>query len=126
MRLAFMGTPEFAVKALAELVASGHEIVCVYSQPPAPKHENASATETSLLAEADLATVTVARGAAAAGRLIREIGLRTKTGASIVALERPGLKVVNPGPDEEIQAGDRVLLLGTTAQIQTAVPLFEA
>lgn len=37
MRLAFMGTPEFAVKALAELVASGHEIVCVYSQPPSPK-----------------------------------------------------------------------------------------
>ncbi|ESQ94184.1 methionyl-tRNA formyltransferase [Asticcacaulis benevestitus DSM 16100 = ATCC BAA-896] len=32
-----MGTPEFAVKALAELVASGHDIVCVYSQPPAPK-----------------------------------------------------------------------------------------
>lgn len=37
MRLAFMGTPDFAVKALAELVASGHEIVCVYTQPPAPK-----------------------------------------------------------------------------------------
>lgn len=37
MRLAFMGTPEFAVRALAELVAAGHEIVCVYSQPPAPK-----------------------------------------------------------------------------------------
>jgi len=37
MRLVFMGTPEFAVRALAELVAAGHEIVCVYSQPPAPK-----------------------------------------------------------------------------------------
>ena len=37
MRLAFMGTPEFAVRALAELVAAGHDIVCVYSQPPAPK-----------------------------------------------------------------------------------------
>ena len=37
MRLAFMGTPEFAVKVLAELVAAGHDIVCVYSQPPAPK-----------------------------------------------------------------------------------------
>ncbi|MDC7676116.1 methionyl-tRNA formyltransferase [Asticcacaulis machinosus] len=37
MKLAFMGTPEFAVKALAELVASGHEVVCVYSQPPKPK-----------------------------------------------------------------------------------------
>jgi methionyl-tRNA formyltransferase len=37
MRLAFMGTPEFAVPSLAELIASGHEIVAVYSQPPKPK-----------------------------------------------------------------------------------------
>lgn len=37
MRLAFMGTPEFAVRALAELVAAGHEIVAVYSQPPRPR-----------------------------------------------------------------------------------------
>jgi CPA2 family monovalent cation:H+ antiporter-2 len=100
-------------------------LVDTFSQQPPPKHEHASATETSLLAEADLATVTVAPGAAAAGRLIREIGLRTKTGASIVALERPGLKLVNPGPDEEVQAGDKVLLLGTTPQIASAVPLFE-
>ena len=34
MRLAFMGTPEFAVPSLAELIASGHEIVAVWSQPP--------------------------------------------------------------------------------------------
>ena len=37
MRLAFMGTPEFAVPSLAELIASGHEIVAVYSQPPKPR-----------------------------------------------------------------------------------------
>ena len=37
MRLAFMGTPDFAVRALAELVAAGHEIVAVYSQPPKPR-----------------------------------------------------------------------------------------
>ncbi len=37
MRIAFMGTPEFAVRALAELVAAGHEIVAVYSQPPRPR-----------------------------------------------------------------------------------------
>src|SRR5579872_3527511 len=37
MRLAFLGTPEFAVPSLAELVAAGHEIACVYSQPPAPR-----------------------------------------------------------------------------------------
>jgi methionyl-tRNA formyltransferase len=37
MRIAFLGTPDFAVTCLAELVASGHEIVAVYSQPPAPR-----------------------------------------------------------------------------------------
>lgn len=37
MRLAFMGTPEFAVPSLAELIASGHEIVAVWSQPPKPR-----------------------------------------------------------------------------------------
>ena len=37
MRLAFMGTPDFAVPSLAELVSAGHEIVAVYSQPPKPR-----------------------------------------------------------------------------------------
>ena len=37
MRLAFMGTPDFAVPTLAELLAQGHDIAAVYSQPPRPK-----------------------------------------------------------------------------------------
>jgi len=37
MRLAFLGTPDFALSALARLVEAGHEIACVYSQPPAPR-----------------------------------------------------------------------------------------
>lgn len=37
MRIAFMGTPDFAVPSLAELIAAGHEIVAVYSQPPRPR-----------------------------------------------------------------------------------------
>ncbi|MDI1327779.1 MAG: methionyl-tRNA formyltransferase [Brevundimonas sp.] len=37
MRLAFMGTPDFAVPSLAELIASGHEVAAVYSQPPKPR-----------------------------------------------------------------------------------------
>jgi methionyl-tRNA formyltransferase len=32
LRLAFMGTPDFAVPSLAALIAAGHEIACVYSQ----------------------------------------------------------------------------------------------
>ncbi len=37
LRLAFMGTPQFAVPTLVELIGQGHEIACVYSQPPRPK-----------------------------------------------------------------------------------------
>ena len=37
MRLAFLGTPNFAVSALAAILRAGHEVACVYSQPPAPR-----------------------------------------------------------------------------------------
>ena len=36
MRLAFMGSPDFAVPALRALHAAGHEIAAVYCQPPRP------------------------------------------------------------------------------------------
>lgn len=36
LRLAFMGSPDFAVPALRALVDAGHEVVCVYAQPPRP------------------------------------------------------------------------------------------
>lgn len=36
MRLVFMGTPDFAVTTLQALVAAGHHLACVYSQPPRP------------------------------------------------------------------------------------------
>jgi len=36
LRLAFLGTPDFAVPCLAALAEAGHEIAAVYSQPPRP------------------------------------------------------------------------------------------
>ena len=36
MRIVFMGTPDFSVAALHALQSEGHEIACVYSQPPRP------------------------------------------------------------------------------------------
>jgi len=36
LRLAFMGTPDFAAASLAALMAAGHEIAAVYSQPARP------------------------------------------------------------------------------------------
>src|SRR5262245_690653 len=36
LTLAFMGTPDFACPALDALIAAGHRIAAVYSQPPRP------------------------------------------------------------------------------------------
>ncbi|TCP60014.1 methionyl-tRNA formyltransferase [Rhodovulum bhavnagarense] len=36
MRIVFMGTPEFSVPVLDALVDAGHDIACVYCQPPRP------------------------------------------------------------------------------------------
>ena len=36
LSVVFMGTPEFAVPSLAELIANGYNVVRVYTQPPRP------------------------------------------------------------------------------------------
>ena len=36
LRIVFMGTPEFAVPTLAEIIGAGHQIVAAYCQPPRP------------------------------------------------------------------------------------------
>lgn len=36
LRLVFMGTPDFAIPTLTEIVGQGHEVAAVYTQPPRP------------------------------------------------------------------------------------------
>ena len=36
MRIVFMGSPDFAVPSLDALVETGHDVACVYTQPPRP------------------------------------------------------------------------------------------
>ena len=38
MRIVFMGTPDFAVPSLERLMADGHKILAVYTQPDKPKN----------------------------------------------------------------------------------------
>ncbi len=89
------------------------------SQPPA-SHQEPAPTLPALMREAELRLVHIAAPSPAAGRLIGELGLRTATGASIVGIERAGENIVNPGPDEELRAEDRILLLGSSTQLDSA------
>lgn len=78
----------------------------------------------AILREAKLETIGVSAGSAMAGKLIREAQLRTRVGASVVGIQRQNQSIVNPGPDEEILAGDQVLLIGTEVQLAEARTLF--
>lgn len=53
MRIIFMGTPAFAVPTLDALVAAGHEIACVYTQPPRPAHRGKRETLSAVHARAE-------------------------------------------------------------------------
>jgi len=79
-----------------------------------------------LLREAELDTLEIPAGSMMIGRKLREIPLRQQTGASIVAIERSGQRVINPGPDEVLLSGDRVLLLGQAEQLPSALDLLTA
>ena len=59
MRLAFMGTPEFAVPTLDALVAAGHEVVAVYSQPPRPANRGKKLTPSAVHERAEELGLTV-------------------------------------------------------------------
>lgn len=54
-----MGTPEFAVPTLDALVAAGHEIACVYSQPPRPANRGKRETPSPVHARAEALGITV-------------------------------------------------------------------
>ncbi len=53
MRCVFMGTPDFSVPVLDALVAAGHEIACVYCQPPRPAGRGKQPRPTPVQARAE-------------------------------------------------------------------------
>jgi CPA2 family monovalent cation:H+ antiporter-2 len=107
LRRSFIRIYSKAQVALRETLASTSE----------PREGHSSLALPPALRDADLQTVALSRESPAAGKRVRELALRTRTGASVVGIERGGAGIVNPGPDEEFQAGDHVLLLGSRAQL---------
>ena len=53
LRLVFMGTPSFSVPVLEAVVAAGHRVVAVYSQPPRPSGRGMELTPSPVQARAE-------------------------------------------------------------------------
>ncbi len=59
LRIGFMGTPDFALVALKALLDAGHDVVCVYSQPPRPKGRGQQVQPSPVQAYAELRGIPV-------------------------------------------------------------------
>lgn len=75
------------------------------------------------LSRLEIETFTLPSSSPAAGRSIREIDLRNKTGTTIFAVLRDGQITPNPSPDFQLSAGDSLILLGERRQIDAALEL---
>ncbi|WP_200892158.1 cation:proton antiporter domain-containing protein [Methyloterricola oryzae] len=53
------------------------------------------------------------------GKTLGEMALRTRTGATLVAIKRESRLIVNPGTDTVFQPKDRIGLLGNAEQLET-------
>ncbi len=59
LRLVFMGTPDFAVPTLVELVGGGHEIVAVYTRAPLPAGRGLDPKPSAVAQQAELLKLAV-------------------------------------------------------------------
>jgi len=80
---------------------------------------------TGFLSGAEVGTFTVQKGSPLEGTSLREGVLRSRSGASIMAIKRGEEVVPNPDPVWEMLEKDIVLLLGTPEQLAAAGKLFE-
>lgn len=60
MRITFMGTPDFAVPTLRAILEAGHEVVCVYTQPPRAAGRGLALRKSPVHQAAEQAGLTVA------------------------------------------------------------------
>ena len=64
-------------------------------------------------------------GSLAVGMLIRDLDLRARSGASIVAVDRAGESYFDPGPDFLLMPADRLVLLGSRESLDQAARLLK-
>jgi CPA2 family monovalent cation:H+ antiporter-2 len=75
------------------------------------------------LSDVEVETCRIEEGSPAAGKLLSQLALRPRTGASIIAWTRAGVTESNPPDKTKLLPGDIVVLLGARDQIRRAMEL---
>jgi CPA2 family monovalent cation:H+ antiporter-2 len=101
-------------------------LIETFAQPPAPRYHRRQQPDAPLLPifeEAGLDTIVLPAASPFANQSLSVIPLRSQTGATIVGIERNGHRIINPGNEESLLPGDRILLLGLPNQLAAAKEL---
>jgi CPA2 family monovalent cation:H+ antiporter-2 len=69
------------------------------------------------LSELSLGHLMVPRTSRHAGKSLAELGVRSLFGIQVVGIERGHNSLLSPGPRENLEPGDQLLILGTPAQV---------
>lgn len=77
------------------------------------------------LGKLDLEWIELDEGTAMVGRTLLESGLRSATGASVIAVLRGDTAIPNPAADTRFAAGDTLVIVGTPEQCAAARALVE-
>ncbi|GAB7028237.1 cation:proton antiporter domain-containing protein [Geotalea toluenoxydans] len=117
----FLVPQDVIENCVAEVRKDGYEMLRSVSK----RHSHAVGIA-GFLAGAEIGTFTVHKGATIEGTTLREGVLRSRSGASILAIKRGEEVAPNPDPVWELKERDVVLLLGSAQQLAAAAKLFEA
>ncbi|BBD08873.1 cation:proton antiporter [Desulfovibrio ferrophilus] len=72
----------------------------------------------------DLHWIELGENCPLAGRTLRQAEVRTRTGASVIAIEHHEELQINPSPDTSLSVGDLVAVIGTAKQIREFTSTF--
>jgi monovalent cation:H+ antiporter-2, CPA2 family len=75
------------------------------------------------LSDVEVETCRIEEDSPAAGKLLSQLSLRPRTGASVIAWTRAGVTESNPSEKTKLLPGDIVVLLGSRDQIRRAMEL---
>lgn len=75
------------------------------------------------LSGVDIATVRVEPGYMANGKCLAEIDLRRKLGLTVLAIYRGDEVISNPGADDIVKSGDKLIIIGEPEKLRQVIKL---
>ena len=118
--LAAFGAPDDLVEREKSELRRRSSAIVSGSAPPLAQHALRALTRSAGLVELRVQT-----GGAAHRKSLRELDLRRRTGASVLALLRGREMLGQPDPDMELREGDVLVVAGTAEALASARECFE-